>query len=69
VDFSGESAKLEKLSAEKRRRLDASMRKNNEGKLTKREHSELKQLVRETQEITLHNARILAGQQRRLDSL
>jgi hypothetical protein len=69
VDFSGEAGKLEKLSAEKQRRLDVLMRKNNEGKLSKREQAELERLVRETQEITLHNARILARHQRRLQEV
>jgi hypothetical protein len=69
VDFSGEAGKLEKISTEKQRRLDALMRKNNEGKLSKREQGELEQLVRETQQITLHNARILARHQRRLQEV
>jgi hypothetical protein len=68
VDFSGEGAKLEKLPAEKQRRLDELMRKNNEGQLTKRQQTELRQLVAETQKITLHNARVLARQQQSLES-
>jgi len=66
VDFSGQGAKLEKLSEERQQRLDSLMDKNNEGKLNKKEQRELQKLVRETQEITLHNARVLAEQQRRL---
>ena len=68
VDFSGQGARLAKLSDEKQRRLGKLMDKNNEGKLTRKEQDELQELVRETQEITLHNARVLAQQQRRLES-
>lgn len=68
VDFSGQGFKLAKLSDTKQRRLSSLMDKNNEGKLSKREQGELQDLVRETQEITLHNARVLAQQQRRLES-
>ena len=53
VDFSAQGAKLATLAADKQDRLDALMDKNN-----------LQDLVRETQEITVHNARILAEQQR-----
>lgn len=66
VDFSGQGAKLAKLAADKQDRLDALMDKNNQGKLRRKEQRELEDLVRETQEITLHNARILTAQQRRL---
>ena len=64
VDFSGQSAKLATLPVDKQKQLDALMDKNNEGKLTRNERRELQDLVRQTQEITLHNARILAEQQR-----
>jgi hypothetical protein len=64
VDFGGQRAKLETLPAAKQERLDALMDKNNEGKLNRSERRELQKLVEETQEITLHNARLLAGQQR-----
>lgn len=66
VDFSHGDARLAQLSAEKQKRLDALMDKNNKGKLTANERAELSSLVRETQEITLRNARVLAGHQRRL---
>jgi hypothetical protein len=66
VDFSGQGAKLMILPADKQDQLDALMDKNNQGKLSRKEQRELQNLVRETQEITLHNARILAEQQRRL---
>jgi DNA-binding Xre family transcriptional regulator len=67
VDFGGQGAKLATLAADKQDRLDALMDKNNQGKLGRKEQRELQDLVRETQEITLHNARILAEQQRRLE--
>jgi hypothetical protein len=38
------------------------MVKNNEGSLTDGEREELRALVREAEEMTLANARILAGQ-------
>ena len=66
VDFSGQGAKLATLADEKQRRLDTLMDKNNQGKLSRNERRELQELVGETQEITLHNARILAEQQRHL---
>jgi hypothetical protein len=67
VDFSGQGTKLATLAADKQDRLDALMDKNNQGKLSRKEQRVLQDLVRETQEITLHNARILAAQQRRLE--
>jgi DNA-binding Xre family transcriptional regulator len=67
VDFSGQGAKLAALAADKQDRLDRLMEKNNQGKLSRKEQRELQELVRETQELTLHNARILAEQQRRLN--
>jgi hypothetical protein len=54
------------LAARKQDRLDTLMEKNNQGKLKRSERRELQQLVRETQDITLHNARMLAEQQRSL---
>ena len=64
VDFSGQGAKLATLPVDKQQRLDALMERNNDGKLTRSERRELQKLVGETQELTLHNARMLAGQQR-----
>ena len=66
VDFSGEQAKLAALAADKQDRLDVLMDKNNQGKLGRDERRELQDFVRETQEITLRNARVLAKQQRSL---
>ena len=67
VDFSGQGARLAALAADKQDRLDRLMEKNNQGKLGRKEQRELQDLVRETQELTLHNARLLAEQQRRLN--
>jgi hypothetical protein len=66
VDFSAHGAKYASLAADKQAKLDTLMEKSNEGKLNRRERRELESLVTETQELTLHNARILAEQQRNL---
>ena len=50
------------------KRLDALMAKNNDGKLNRAEHEELRHLVRDAEEITLTNARILAGQRTQFSS-
>jgi DNA-binding Xre family transcriptional regulator len=55
---------LMRLAAEKQRRLDALMEKNNAGKLGRAERTELTGLVNESQRISLHNARVLVGQKR-----
>jgi hypothetical protein len=68
IDFTGQVEKLAQLPEEKQERLEQLMDKNNAGRLTKKEQHELQCLVRETQEITLHNARVLAQQQQRLES-
>lgn len=68
VDFTHDGPQLQRLSDDKQRRLDELMDKNNEGRLNKTQQRELQQLVRETQQITLHNARVLAEQRRRLQS-
>ena len=62
IAFAPEKPRLQRLSAAKQKRLDALMTKNNDGKLTRAEHEELRGLVREAEEIALANARILAGQ-------
>ena len=54
--------KLRRLSSAKTERLHALMAKNTNGQLTPVEHAELVALVEETQEITLENAKRLAGQ-------
>ncbi len=50
------------LSAAKQRRLDALMSQNTQGRLNAAERRELAELVRETEELAVHNARRLAGQ-------
>ena len=68
ISFMPLKAKLQRLSAGKQKRLDALMGKNNDGKLNRTENEELRNLVRDAEEITLANARILAGQRTRFDS-
>jgi hypothetical protein len=62
IIFETPKATLHRLSAAKQKRLDILMAKNNEGQLTDGEREELQALVREAEEMTLANARILAGQ-------
>lgn len=67
IVFEEETASLRTLAAEKQNRLDALMTKNNAGSLTATEREELQALVREAEQITLTNARLLAQQQQRLE--
>jgi hypothetical protein len=62
ITFETPKGTLHRLSAAKQKRLDTLMTKNNKGQLTDGEREELRALVREAEEITLANARILAGQ-------
>jgi hypothetical protein len=55
-------AMLHRLTVAKQTRLDTLMAKNNAGQLTGGEGEELRVLVHEAEEMTLANARILAGQ-------
>src|SRR5438477_6456689 len=64
IVFEEEAGTLRTLAAEKQTRLNTLMTKNNAGTLTDRERDELQGLVREAEEITLANARLLAHQQR-----
>jgi hypothetical protein len=66
IVFESPRPRLRRFPASKQRRLDVLMTKNNDGKLTKTEQSELKSLVREAEELTLENARTLASQRREL---
>lgn len=66
VDFEVEVKRLARLSATKQKRLDALMAKNNDGKLTKSEAKELRDLVSEVEAITVRNARLLTQQQKKL---
>jgi hypothetical protein len=67
IVFEEESVTLRTLHAESQIRLDDLMEKNNAGSLTDRERDELRALVREAEEITLANARLLAQQQQQLE--
>ena|SRR5579871_2857641 len=67
IVFEDEKETLRTLAAEKQTRLDILMTQNNAGALTDREREELRVLVREAEEITLANARLLARQQQRLE--
>jgi hypothetical protein len=62
IAFAPSQPKLRRLTAAQQRRLDALMARNNEGQLTRAEQAELRRLVREAEEVTLENARVLAGQ-------
>ena len=66
IVFEEETANLHMLAAEKQGRLDILMAGNNEGRLTTAERDELQALVREAEEITLANARLLASHRARL---
>jgi hypothetical protein len=68
IAFETTPRKLRRLAAAKQKRLDTLMAKNNEGLLTKAERQELRGLVREAEDITLANARLLAGQREHLDT-
>jgi hypothetical protein len=64
IAFEIKDAQLRRLSDAKQLRLDELMGANNEGRLTPAQRKELQGLVRETEEISLHNARRLASRRR-----
>jgi hypothetical protein len=66
IAFTPRKEKLRRLPAARQKRLDALMAKNSEGRMTRAEQDELRGLVREAEEITLANARILAGQREQM---
>src|SRR3954470_20576659 len=66
ISFEAPRTKLRRLGARKQRRLDVLMSRNNEGSWTGAEKLELRELVREAEELTLDNARRLAEQRQRL---
>jgi hypothetical protein len=68
ITFEPPRPRLRRFPASKQKRLDLLMTKNNDGRLTKAEQRELEGLVREAEELTLENARTLAGQRRELAS-
>lgn len=62
ITFEAPSFKLYRISAAKQKRLDQLMTKNNDGLLNPAEKKEFRALVKEAEELTLANARMLAGQ-------
>lgn len=67
IVFEEEAGAMRALPLEKQTRLDTLMTRNNTGSLTDGERVELQTLVREAEEITLVNARLLAQQRQRLE--
>lgn len=65
IQFSPPRQKLRRIPAAKQKRLDVLMGRNNDGDLSSAERKELRELVREAEEMTLHNARVLARQRER----
>jgi hypothetical protein len=68
IAFERPKRKLRRLASVKQKRLDILMAKNNEGELSSSEGEELRELVREAEEIMLDNARQLAAQRQQLAS-
>lgn len=62
IDFQKENNQLANLPIDKQQRLEELMAKNNEGCLTSTQSEELRDLVHEAEQVTLHNARLLAKQ-------
>jgi hypothetical protein len=66
IVFEVDEGKLRALPSDRQERLDQLMEKNSAGQITKAERDELQTLVREAEETTLANARLLVEQRRRL---
>lgn len=66
IVFEEEENKFRTLEADKQARIDGLMARNNAGQLIETERHELQALVREAEEITLANARLLTAQRQRL---
>jgi hypothetical protein len=66
ISFDPPRARLRRFPANKQKRLDLLMARNNDGRLTRTEQRELQALVREAEELTLENSRTLANQRREL---
>jgi hypothetical protein len=66
IVFEPEEGRLRMLDSDKQERLDLLMTKSSAGRLTEAERDELRTLVREAEEITLSNARLLAEQRHQL---
>ena len=62
INFQKENNQLAQLPADQQQRLEELMAKNNEGLLTNTQQQELQDLVHKAEQITLHNARLLAQQ-------
>lgn len=67
ISFQPPAAQLRTLARAKQRRLEQLMDENNEGTISPEGLDELTALVREAEELTLSNTRLLAEQQRRLN--
>jgi len=67
IVFEETAGTLRVLPPEKQIRLDTLMTRNNLGSLTEQERDELQALVREAEEVTVVNARLLAQQRQRLE--
>jgi hypothetical protein len=66
IVFEQDDGRLRTLAPDKQERLDLLMAKNSAGPMTEAERNELQTLVREAEEITLANARLLAEHRHRL---
>lgn len=66
ITFEEQRGRLLHFPTAKQKRLDVLMAKNNEGRLTSAEQEELQALVREAEEMTLVNARMLREQREQL---
>ena len=66
IVFEPDDGRLRTLASDRQERLDLLMAKNSAGQMTDAERNELQTLVREAEEITLSNARLLAEQRHRL---
>jgi hypothetical protein len=66
IVFVPDDGRLRTLASDRQERLDLLMAKNSAGQLTDAERNELQTLVREAEEMTLSNARLLGEQRHRL---
>ena len=66
IVFEQDDGRLRTLASDRQERLDLLMAKNSAGPMTEAERNELQTLVREAEEITLANARLLVEQRHRL---
>jgi len=66
IVFEQDEGRLRTLASDRQERLDLLMAKNSAGELSEAERNELQTLVREAEELTLANARLLVDQRHRL---